>query len=107
MIVEGEFKRYCASGACLKSPCKVNKTTYRVFDIVPIREIGDDEIMECYVNFEDSDCRKEIRLINLDEEDMDVACLDSRYWILSSISSMAVKFPITVIGFVRISLLCL
>ena len=36
VIVEGEFKRYCASGACLKSPCKVNKTTYRVFDIVPI-----------------------------------------------------------------------
>lgn len=27
VIVEGEFKRYCASGACLKSPCKVNKTT--------------------------------------------------------------------------------
>ena len=53
VIVEGEFKRYCASGACLKSPCKVNKTTYRVFDIVPIGEIGDDdEIMECYVNFE-------------------------------------------------------
>lgn len=78
VIVEGEFKRYCASGACLKSPCKVNKTTYRVFDIVPIGEIGDDdEIMECYVNFEDSDCRKEIRLINLDEEDMDAACLDS------------------------------
>lgn len=30
-----------------------------------------------HVIFEDSDCRKEIRLINLDEEDMDVACLDS------------------------------
>lgn len=45
---------------------------------VPIGEIGDDdEIMECYVNFEDSDSRKEIRLINLEEEDMDVACLDS------------------------------
>lgn len=36
VIVDGKFKRYCASGACLESPCKINKTTCRVFDIVSI-----------------------------------------------------------------------
>lgn len=83
VIVDGKFKRYCASGACLESSCKINKTTFRVFDIVSIGEIGgNDTIDEYYINFDDNGIQKEIRVINLDEE-YDSAVLDTFQYILN------------------------